>query len=141
MTRSPITMSSLPSRLNAAHEVSPIGGDIFTPAMVTARSLRGTDTLNTPSFWSSAPLAPVRRSIAAVSIAFSAAFSIGAPHVARVSVARTMDAALALIFRVHIDVSPEDRLAGASLAGDLRLAMRVERVVDGKLAAHVVEIV
>src|SRR5258707_12191411 len=67
MTRSPMTMSSLSSRLNAAHDVRPIGGDIFTPATIPERSLRGADTLNTPSFSSSAPLAPVKGSFAAES--------------------------------------------------------------------------
>src|SRR6516165_4348364 len=61
-------MSSWPSRLNEAQDVRPMGGVIFTPAMTTERSLRGTETLNTPSFSSRVPLAPVSRSILPVSI-------------------------------------------------------------------------
>src|SRR5262245_12468280 len=68
-TKSPMTMSLFFAHLNPAHEVRPIGGDIVTPPMTTARSVRGTDTLNTPSFSSSAPLAPLSRSIAPVSSA------------------------------------------------------------------------
>src|SRR5262249_29954885 len=64
---SPITMVRLPSRLNAAQLVRPIGGVIFTPAVVTDKSLRGTDTLNTPSFALNAPLTPVSSSMRAVS--------------------------------------------------------------------------
>src|SRR5262249_34821843 len=64
---SPITMVRLPSRLNAAQLVRPIGGVIFTPAVVTDKSLRGTDTLNTPSFALNAPFTPVSSSMRAVS--------------------------------------------------------------------------
>src|SRR5262249_15479705 len=64
---SPITIVCLPVFSNAAHEVRPIGGVIFTPPAVTERSSRGTDTLKTPSFSLSEPFAPVRSSIAAVS--------------------------------------------------------------------------
>jgi hypothetical protein len=36
-----------------------MGGGIFTPAVITWRSVRGIETLKTPSFSSSYPLAPV----------------------------------------------------------------------------------
>jgi hypothetical protein len=39
-----MTTSCSPARVNAAHEVSPIGGVSLTPAVVTERSLRGTAT-------------------------------------------------------------------------------------------------
>src|SRR5436305_3108557 len=53
--------------MNEAQQVSPIGGVIFTPPAVTLMSLRESDTLNTPSFSSSFPFAPVSCSIFAVS--------------------------------------------------------------------------
>src|SRR5436190_18679131 len=59
--------------LKAAQEVRPSGGVIFTPAVVTFRSARGTLTLKTPSFSSILPLAPVSCSIFAVSSLASAA--------------------------------------------------------------------
>ena len=66
-TMSPITIVSLPLRLKAAQDVNPIGGVRCTPAALTVRSLRGTETLNAPSFSSSLPLAPVNCSMEAVS--------------------------------------------------------------------------
>ena len=66
-TRSPITIVRVPARWKDAHEVRPSGGVIRTPAAVTARSERGTETLNAPSFSSSLPLAPVSCSMRAVS--------------------------------------------------------------------------
>src|SRR5207245_146075 len=56
-----------PAGSKAAHEVRPSGGVTWTPAAVTERSLRGTETLKTPSFSSSVPLAPVSSSMRAVS--------------------------------------------------------------------------
>ena len=50
-----------------------MGGVILTPAVVTARSVRGTLTLKTPSWVLSSPLPPVSCSILAVSSAASAA--------------------------------------------------------------------
>src|SRR5215472_2953699 len=76
---SPITMVRLPSRLNAAQLVSPIGGVIFTPAVVTDKSLRGTDTLNTPSFALSAPFTPVSSSMRAVSSPFFCGAALALP--------------------------------------------------------------
>src|SRR5262245_10267022 len=68
MTVSPMTMVSPPIFLKDAQEVRPMGGVIRTPEAETARSVRGTATLNTPgSLGSSFPLAPVRRSMRAVS--------------------------------------------------------------------------
>src|SRR2546423_15376881 len=65
---SPITIAWSPIFWKAAHAVSPIGGVILTwSAIVTDRSLRGTDTLNTPDLSSILPLAPVSASILAVS--------------------------------------------------------------------------
>src|SRR5882672_3310385 len=64
---SPMTTVFLPTRLNEAHDVRPIGGVIRTPATLTSKSLRGTDTLKTSSFSSRLPLAPVSPSIRAVS--------------------------------------------------------------------------
>src|SRR4029079_3699437 len=64
---SPITIVCLPAFVNAAHPVRPSGGVMRAPATVAAMSARGSDTLNTPSFASSAPFAPVSCSIAAVS--------------------------------------------------------------------------
>src|SRR5215510_2122310 len=64
---SPITTACWPLFLNAAHEVSPIGGVSLTPAAVIERSLRGTDTLNTPSSSLKEPFTPVSSSILAVS--------------------------------------------------------------------------
>src|SRR5437867_116935 len=66
-TMSPMTTVWFPALLKAAQDVSPIGGVSFTPAAVTERSARGTETLNTPSFSSSLPFAPVSCSIRAVS--------------------------------------------------------------------------
>src|SRR5881397_4054888 len=66
-TMSPMTTVCLPARLNAAHDVSPMGGVSLTPAATTVRSLRGTDTLNTPSMSLSTPLPPVSSSILPVS--------------------------------------------------------------------------
>src|SRR5713101_1827812 len=101
-------MSSLPSRLNAAHDVRPIDGDIFTPAMITDKSLRGTDTLNTPSFSSRAPLAPVRLSIALVSIAVPAASPRAREpeHSIAATKTETTSWLLPLMFGVFIVVSP-----------------------------------
>src|SRR5438093_636238 len=65
-TMSPITIVSLPLRLKVAQDVNPIGGVRRTPAALTVRSLRGTETLNVPSFSSSLPLAPVNCSMEAV---------------------------------------------------------------------------
>src|SRR4051812_22471390 len=62
-----MTIVCLPMRMNAAQLVSPSGGVMRTPAAVTVRSLRGTETLNTPSLSLSLPLAPVSSSIRAVS--------------------------------------------------------------------------
>ena len=66
---SPITIVCVPAFVNAAHAVSPSGGVIRAPPTVAAMSARGIETLNTPSFASSVPFAPVSRSIAAVSSA------------------------------------------------------------------------
>src|SRR2546425_1250743 len=66
-TISPMTTVCLPAGLNAAHDVSPMGGVSLTPAATTVRSLRGTDTLNTPSVSLNTPLAPVSSSIFPVS--------------------------------------------------------------------------
>src|SRR6266850_6289394 len=63
---SPMTITWLPAFWNAAQAVRPSGGVIFTPAAVTARSLRGTETLKTCSFSFIDPLAPVSSSILAV---------------------------------------------------------------------------
>src|SRR5579862_5366068 len=60
-------MVFLPARLNATHDVSPMGGVSLTPAAVTVRSLRGTATLKTASLGSSFPFAPVKASIFSVS--------------------------------------------------------------------------
>jgi hypothetical protein len=70
-TISPMAMTWSPAFWKAAHEVRPNGGVILTPAAVTSRSLRGTLTLNTPSFSLNSPLTSVSRSIVAVSRAFS----------------------------------------------------------------------
>ena len=51
---SPMTIVCSPALVNAAHAVSPIGGVIRTPAAVASMSPRGSDTLKTPSFSSSA---------------------------------------------------------------------------------------
>src|SRR5438477_4578900 len=66
-TRSPMTMTlPPPTGWKAAQDVRPRGGVTWTPAAVIDRSLRGTETLKTPSFSSSAPLAPVSSSMRAV---------------------------------------------------------------------------
>src|SRR3569623_1873093 len=70
---SPMTMVCLPALVKAAQAVSPMPGVSFTPAAITRRSLRGKETLKTPSFASREPLATVRASIAAVSKAGGAA--------------------------------------------------------------------
>src|SRR4026209_203314 len=64
-----MTATWFPARVNAAHDVSPMGGVMWTPADVTARSERGALTLNTPAFSSSFPLAPVSCSMRAWSSA------------------------------------------------------------------------
>src|SRR6266849_1172799 len=64
---SPITIVRLPSRLNPAQLVSPMGGVIFTPAVVMDKSFRGTVTLNTRSFSLSVPFTPVSSSMRWVS--------------------------------------------------------------------------
>ena len=56
-----------------------MGGVILTPAAVTARSVRGTLTLKTPSWVLSSPLPPVSCSILAVSSAGSAARTTSTP--------------------------------------------------------------
>src|SRR3954464_948846 len=68
-----MTIVCSPTFVNAAQHVRPIGGVIFTPPDVTARSERGMLTLKTFSFSSSFPLAPVNCSILAVSSFASAA--------------------------------------------------------------------
>src|SRR5207249_11921237 len=68
-----MTIVLAPAFIKAAYYASPIGGVIFTPATVTLRSLRGTVTLNTPSFSLSSPFTPVSCSILAVSSFPSAA--------------------------------------------------------------------
>ena len=81
---SPITIVCLPALVNAAHAVRPSGGVIRTPAAVTLMSLRGSDTLKTPSFSSSVPLAPVSSSMPAVSkgaAGLSAAAALAASRV------------------------------------------------------------
>src|SRR6185295_330928 len=83
---SPITIVCLPARVNAAHAPRPIGGVIRTPPAVALMSPRGSVTLNTPSFASSAPFAPVASSIAAVS---SAAAGFSAPAAAPASARNT----------------------------------------------------
>src|SRR5713226_384869 len=121
-------MSSLPARLNAAHEVRPIGGDIFTPAMITDKSLRGTDTLNTPSLPSRTPLAPVRRSIAPVSIAVPAASARATEpdHSIAATKTETTSWLLPLMFGVFIVVSPAERFgAPSSIARELCLAVGI----------------
>ena len=72
-TMSPITMVCLPALVNAAQAVSPIGGVMRTPPTTALMSVRGSETLNTPSLASSTPLAPVSCSIAAVASGSSAA--------------------------------------------------------------------
>src|SRR5438552_12926599 len=62
-----MTITWSPIGLNAAQQVRPIGGVIFTPPAVTDISLRGMLTLNTPSFSLIFPLAPVNCSIFAAS--------------------------------------------------------------------------
>src|SRR6266851_9320847 len=123
-----MTISSLPSRLNAAHDVRPIGGDIFTPAMITDKSLRGTDTLKTPSFSSKAPFAPVRRSIVMVSIAVPGASPRAREpeHSIEATKTETTSWLLPLIFGVFIVVSPDDRFgAPLSVARELCLAVGI----------------
>ena len=66
-TMSPMTTVCRPTCWNEAHDVRPIGGVRCTPATRTSRSSRGTETLKTPSFGSSFPLAPVSSSIRTVS--------------------------------------------------------------------------
>src|SRR5450432_340313 len=85
---SPMTIvwldACLPVFVNAAQAVRPSGGVIRTPAAVALMSARGNETLKTPSLASSAPLAPVSASIAAVS---KLAAGLSAAHAA-VAVAR-----------------------------------------------------
>ena len=66
-TMSPMTTVCSPVFLKAAHEVSPIDGVNLTPATVTAKSLRGSETLNTPSLELNVPFAPVSSSMRVVS--------------------------------------------------------------------------
>src|SRR5213595_2795722 len=75
---SPITMACAPVGWKAAQAVRPMGGDILTPpAIVTARSVRGTETLKTPVLSSSLPLAPVNCSMRAVSSGVAGAAADG----------------------------------------------------------------
>src|SRR5438876_6544229 len=60
---SPMTTVCWPMRLKEAHDVSPIGGVMRTPATLTSRSPRGTETLKAPSLSSSLPFSPVSSSI------------------------------------------------------------------------------
>src|SRR5713226_6457325 len=134
-----MTMSSLPSRLNVAHEVRPIGGDIFTPAITTERSFRGTDTLNAFSFSSKAPFAPVRRSMVVVSIAVPGASPRAREPEYTIAATKTETASwlVPLIFGVFIVVSPDERFgAPSSIARKLCLAVGISRVVHGELTAH-----
>ena len=72
-----MTVVWFPERVNAAHDVRPIGGVMCTPPEVTLRSVRGALTLNTPAFSSSLPFAPVSCSMRAWS---SCGPAFGAPR-------------------------------------------------------------
>src|SRR5207247_6762582 len=91
---SPMTIVLAPAFIKAAYDASPMGGVIFTPATVTLRSLRGTASLNTPSFSLSAPFTPVSCSILAVS-SFPSAARLGDTAPARAKYANAANAAMA----------------------------------------------
>src|ERR1700730_3250989 len=143
---SPITASCLPTLVNEAQAVSPIGGVRCTPAAVTWRSVRGNDTLKTPSFSLIEPFAPVSGSIFAVSI-FAA---VGAPTSAAIRNASGLHMSLPPLIRGADDcrspsplpleelVEVVERGAGAR-EPDLVHLERAEVPLVGELAVEHVE--
>src|SRR5215472_16020789 len=112
-----------------------MGGDILTPAIVTERSLRGTETLKTPSVCSNLPGAPVSFSIAAVSRESDPCSSAKQGAKALIAVVRTKSA-IGKTFGLIIRENP--RVCSVSY---LRLAISIERVINRELTAHIVEVV
>ena len=84
-TMSPITTACAPARVKAAQAVSPSGGVIFAPAVVTDRSLRGTCTLKTPSFSDHCPFRPVICSMRAESTRLGAEAGAASSQIASVA--------------------------------------------------------
>jgi len=75
-TVSPMTIMDLPMGVNAAHEVMLMNGGSARPSTWSGMSSRGLLTLNTFSVLSYMPWRPVSLSMAAVSIAGGAAWTM-----------------------------------------------------------------
>ena len=86
-----MTMTPDPADSKAAHELSPAAGASFTPPTATARSVRGTETLNTPSLRSSLPSAPVSCSMRAESSAAPWACGTAASNTAASGIMQSID--------------------------------------------------